>query len=118
MDGRPGWPAFRDVSQVLEVQQGDANSMARTRGSLALALGAAAVIGAALGLLGSTAVIGIQIGTARHFKISPLFGLLFPFAYTAIAALAWRSFMLRRAGRVTWKGRTYALQRKASAGQP
>src|SRR5205823_2818427 len=41
-----------------------------------------AMIGAALGLLGSTAVIGIQIGTARHFKISPLFGLLFPFAYT------------------------------------
>ena len=76
------------------------------------------MIGAALGLLGSTAVIGIQIGTARHFKISPLFGLLFPFAYTAIAALAWRSFMLRRAGRVTWKGRTYALQRKASAGRP
>jgi len=77
-----------------------------------------AMIGAALGLLGSTAVIGIQIGTARHFKISPLFGLLFPFAYTAIAALAWRSFMLRRAGRLTWKGRTYALQRKASAGRP
>jgi hypothetical protein len=78
----------------------------------------AAMVGAALALLGSSVVVGIQLGTARHFKISPLFGLLFPFAYMAIAALAWRSFMLRRAGRVTWKGRTYALQRKASAERP
>jgi chlorobactene glucosyltransferase len=78
----------------------------------------AAAIGTALAVLGSAAVIGIQIGTARHFRIPPVFALLFPFAYTAIAALAWHSFTLRRAGRVTWKGRTYALQRKASAGRP
>ena len=63
-------------------------------------------------------VFGIQIGTARHVRVPPVFGLLFPFAYTVIAALAWHSFALRRAGRVTWKGRTYALQRKASAGRP
>jgi chlorobactene glucosyltransferase len=78
----------------------------------------AAAIGGALAILGSAAVIGIQIGTARHFRIPPVFGLLFPLAYTAIAALAWHSFALRRAGRVTWKGRTYALQRRASAGRP
>jgi chlorobactene glucosyltransferase len=78
----------------------------------------AAAIGAALALLGSAAVIGIQIGTARHFRVPPVFGLLFPLAYTVIAALAWHSFALRRAGRVTWKGRTYALQRKTSAGRP
>src|SRR5439155_8365218 len=78
----------------------------------------AAAIGAGFAVLGSAAVIGIQIGTARHFRIPLVFGLLFPFAYTAIAALAWHSFTLRRAGRVTWKGRTYALPRKASAGRP
>jgi chlorobactene glucosyltransferase len=78
----------------------------------------AAAIGTALAILGSAAVIGIQIGTARHFRIPPVFGLLFPLAYTAVAALAWHSFALRRAGRVTWKGRTYALQRKTSSGQP
>jgi chlorobactene glucosyltransferase len=78
----------------------------------------AAAIGTALAILGSAAVIGIQIGTARHFRIPPVFGLLFPLAYTAVAALAWHSFALRRAGRVTWKGRTYALQRKTSAGRP
>ena len=78
----------------------------------------AAAIGTALAILGSAAVIGIQIGTARHFRIPPVFGLLFPLAYTAVAALAWHSFALRRAGRVTWKGRTYALQRKTSPGRP
>jgi len=78
----------------------------------------AAAIGTALAILGSAAVIGIQIGTARHFCIPPAFGLLFPLAYTAVAALAWHSFALRRAGRVTWKGRTYALQRKTSSGRP
>jgi hypothetical protein len=78
----------------------------------------AAAIGTALAILGSAAVIGIQIGTARHFRIPPVFGLLFPLAYTAVAALAWHSFALRRAGRVTWKGRTYALQRKTSSGRP
>ena len=78
----------------------------------------ATAIGTALAILGSAAVIGIQIGTARHFRIPPVFGLLFPLAYTAVAALAWHSFALRRAGRVTWKGRTYALQRKASPGRP
>ena len=78
----------------------------------------AAAIGTALAILGSAAVSGIQIGTARHFRIPAVFGLLFPLAYTAVAALAWHSFALRRAGRVTWKGRTYALQRKASPGRP
>jgi chlorobactene glucosyltransferase len=79
---------------------------------------AAVLAGAALALLGSATIIGVQIGTARYFRILPLFGFLFPVAYSAVAALAWRSFALRRAGRVTWKGRTYAIERKASTGQP
>src|SRR5438552_2260586 len=36
----------------------------------------------------------------------------------AVAALAWYSVALRRAGHITWKGRTYSLQRKASPGRP
>jgi chlorobactene glucosyltransferase len=73
----------------------------------------ASMAGASLALLGSLAVLGIQIGTARHFRLPAAYGLLFPFAYTAVAALAWHSVGLRREGRVTWKGRTYEIQRKA-----
>ena len=73
----------------------------------------AAAIGCALALLGSGAALGVQIGTARHFRIPMVYGLLFPCAYTAVAALAWRSVALRRHGRVTWKGRTYELDHKA-----
>jgi chlorobactene glucosyltransferase len=72
-----------------------------------------AAVGAALAWLGSLAVLGVQIGTARHFRLPTVYGLLFPFAYTAVAALALRSVALRREGRVTWKGRTYELHRKA-----
>ncbi|HEY4470384.1 MAG TPA: glycosyltransferase family A protein, partial [Stellaceae bacterium] len=51
---------------------------------------AAVLAGAALALLGSATIIGVQIGTARYFRILPLFGFLFPVAYSAVAALAWR----------------------------
>jgi chlorobactene glucosyltransferase len=73
----------------------------------------AAAIGCALALLGSLAAIGVQIGAARHFRIPAVYGLLFPCAYSAVAALAWCSVAQRRDGRVTWKGRTYELDRKA-----
>jgi chlorobactene glucosyltransferase len=73
----------------------------------------ASVAGAIVALLGSLAGLGIQIGTARHFRLPVAYGLLFPFAYTAVAALAWHSVGLRRDGRVTWKGRTYEIHRKA-----
>jgi chlorobactene glucosyltransferase len=76
------------------------------------------LIGVALAVLGSAAVLGIQIGTARHFRVPLGFALLFPLAYSAVAALAWHSVALRGAGHITWKGRTYALQRKASPGRP
>jgi chlorobactene glucosyltransferase len=74
---------------------------------------AVAIAGFALALAGSTALAGVQIGAARHFRIPAVFGLLFPFAYTTIAVLAWHGAGLRRGGRVTWKGRTYELDRKA-----
>src|ERR1051325_6804053 len=45
---------------------------------------ASALAGAALALLGSATIIGVQIGTARYFRISPLFGFLFPVAYSAV----------------------------------
>jgi len=47
----------------------------------------ASLAGAALAVLGSLAVLGIQIGTARHFRLPAAYGLLFPFAYTAVAAV-------------------------------
>lgn len=73
---------------------------------------AAAWIGFTLALLGSLAIAGIEVGAARHFRIPWAYGLIFPLAYTAVAALAWHSAWLRRGGRVTWKGRTYRLDRR------
>jgi chlorobactene glucosyltransferase len=72
-----------------------------------------AAIGCALALVGSLAATGVMVGTARHFRIPAVYGLLFPFGYAAVAALAWRSVRVRRNGRVSWKGRTYELLRKA-----
>lgn len=78
---------------------------------------AAAAAGAALALLGSAVLLAVQIGTARHFRIPMVFGALLALGYTAAAVLACRSARLQRDGRVTWKGRTYDLQRKASPGR-
>jgi chlorobactene glucosyltransferase len=73
----------------------------------------AAAIGCALAVLASIAALGVHLGTARHFRIPAVYGLLFPCAYSVVAVLAWRSVALRRGRRVTWKGRTYELDRKA-----
>jgi chlorobactene glucosyltransferase len=70
-----------------------------------------AVVGAALALLGSAVVIGIQFGTAAHFRIPPFFGLSFPLGYTAAACLALHSVFVHVKGRVSWKGRTYQLRK-------
>jgi len=74
---------------------------------------AAAIAGAALAFVGLAIVVGIHIGTARHFRIPAAFGLCFPLGYTMAACLAWRSVLLHYNGRVTWKGRTYRLHRKS-----
>jgi chlorobactene glucosyltransferase len=72
----------------------------------------AAAVGCGLAVAGSMAALGVQIGTARHFRIPVLYGLLFPLAYTTVAVLAWHSAALWRRGRVSWKDRTYELDRK------
>ncbi|MGH7046355.1 MAG: glycosyltransferase [Stellaceae bacterium] len=77
----------------------------------------AATEAAGLGLIlvGSAIVVAVQIATARHFRIPAVFGLLMPCGYTAVAVLACHSFLLRRGGGVTWKGRKYDFHRKPSA---
>lgn len=75
-------------------------------------------VGLALILAGSALVIAVQLGTARHFRIPALFGLLMPCGYSAAVVLACHSFLLRRGGGVTWKGRKYDFHRKPSAGRP
>jgi chlorobactene glucosyltransferase len=75
-------------------------------------------LGVALAFIGSAVVIGVQLGTARHFKLPAAFGLLLGFGYSVAACLACRSAVLHLDGRVTWKGRTYRLHRKASPGNP
>ncbi len=67
-------------------------------------------IGLGLALLASAIVIGIQIGTARHFRIPAAFGLIYALGYTVAACLACRSALAHLNGRVTWKGRTYQLK--------
>ena len=74
----------------------------------------AAAGGLALALGGSAVVVGIQIATARHLRIAAAYGLLCPLGYTVAAALACRSVVLHLKGRVTWKGRTYEVDRKVS----
>jgi chlorobactene glucosyltransferase len=76
----------------------------------------AAMLGLALCLTGSLLVLAVQVATARHLEIPLVFGLLFPVAYTAVAALAVASVSARRAGRVRWKGRMYEIARPAISG--
>jgi chlorobactene glucosyltransferase len=73
-----------------------------------------AAIGLGLALCGSAAAIGIQLATARHLQIPAAYGLLCPLGCTVAAALACRSVLSHLTGRVTWKGRTYEIDRKVS----
>lgn len=79
---------------------------------------AAADLGVALAFAGSAVIVGVQLGTARHFRLPAVFGLLFGFGYSVAACLACRSALLHLDGRVTWKGRTYELRRKISPDGP
>jgi chlorobactene glucosyltransferase len=75
------------------------------------------LIGFGLTLAGSAVVIAVQSGTARHFRIPAVFGLMMPCGYTAAALLACHSLLLRRGKGVTWKGRTYDFDQRAPAGR-
>ena len=78
---------------------------------------AAVCIGFVLSLVGSAVVIGIQVGTARHFRLAAVFGLLFACGYTLAAVIACDSALLRHRGRVRWRGRTYDFRSKTSPGR-
>jgi chlorobactene glucosyltransferase len=67
-----------------------------------------AALGAALAVAGSAVVFGVQLGTARHYRIPACFGLLFAIGYTLAAGIACRGALAQLNGRVTWKGRTYS----------
>jgi chlorobactene glucosyltransferase len=76
----------------------------------------AAATGSLLAILGSVVVLGLQFGTARHFRIPAIFGLTFPLGYTAVACLACHGVLSQIKGRVTWKGRTYQLTKTLPEG--
>lgn len=59
------------------------------------------------GALGSAVAFGLHIAGASYFRIPPWYGPLFPFGYSAGAAIAIDSVRRRLRGRVAWKGRTY-----------
>jgi chlorobactene glucosyltransferase len=69
----------------------------------------AAAIGGVLAAFGSVVVIAVQCGTARHFRLSVVFGLIFALGYTVAVCLACHSVLVQLSGQVTWKGRTYQL---------
>jgi chlorobactene glucosyltransferase len=66
-------------------------------------------------LCGLLAMIGLHLAGTRHFRIPPLYGLLFPIGYALTFALALDSARLAFLGRVRWKGRTYRRLRAGSA---
>jgi chlorobactene glucosyltransferase len=69
----------------------------------------AVVCGALLSFVGTGIIIGIHLGTARHFRIPAIYGFTLTPGCTAVAFLAGYGVMTRLHGRVTWKGRTYQL---------
>jgi hypothetical protein len=69
---------------------------------------------AALCLLGSLALLAMQLGAVRHSRVPAGYALLFAAAYSAVVALAWSSLAQRRLGRVQWKGRTYEIERNTA----
>lgn len=88
-------------------------------GALSMAFAAPsapAIAGAILAAIGTTIILGIHFGTARHFRIPAVFSLMFTAGYTAVACLACHSVITQRSGRVTWKGRTYRVIKTAPGG--
>jgi chlorobactene glucosyltransferase len=72
------------------------------------------LIGLGLAASGSAVALGVQMNTARHFRIPAVYGLLMPLGYTMAALLVCHGLRLRRTGRVGWKGRRYDLRREPS----
>jgi chlorobactene glucosyltransferase len=70
--------------------------------------GPASLPSLAMALLASAAVFALHIAAARHFRIPPWYGLMFPLGYTAGALIAADSIRRRRQARVAWKGRVYS----------
>jgi chlorobactene glucosyltransferase len=76
-------------------------------------LGAAARLPAnpvlgSVALAGSLALLGTHLAGARHFRVPPWYGLLFPLGYTLAAGVAGYALLRRVLGAVVWKGRVYA----------
>ncbi len=82
--------------------------------SLALAqLGAPTgvrIAAAVLAVGGFSAVLGLHVAGARHFRIPAVYGLAYPIGYALAFALAANAARLRRLGRVRWKDRTVTTQ--------
>jgi hypothetical protein len=72
------------------------------------------LIGLGLMSSGSVVALGVQLNTARHFRIPAVYGLLMPLGYTMAALLVCHGLRLRLSGRIGWKGRRYDLRRRPS----
>lgn len=76
------------------------------------------IAGLCLACSGSVAIFGMQMATARYFRIPLGYGLLFPLAMTLVAGLAFHSAWRRWAGRVPWKQRIYVVEGRDHSGRP
>ena len=70
--------------------------------------GTAGVAAPAVALVGSLALLGTHLAGARHIRIPPWYGLLFPLGYTLAAGVALYAVLCHARGAVVWKGRVYA----------
>lgn len=74
--------------------------------------------GVGLACSGSAAIFGMQMATARYFRIPVWYGLLFPLSMTMVAGLAFHSAWRRFTGRVPWKQRTYVVGSEGHSNRP
>ena len=65
------------------------------------------IAAALLAVVGTSTLLGLHIGTARHFRVPIWYGLLFPLGYVFGASLALHAIWWRARGHVLWKDRAY-----------
>ena len=127
------WQGFS--KNAIEIMGDAASTIAAASGgvivgwgvpALPIAIGLAALarpsvaswLGLALALAGSAIVLGVQAGTARHFRVPAAYVLLFPIGVTLAAMIGFYSILLHATGRVTWKGRACGSGRPAVPDPP
>ena len=67
-----------------------------------------------LGMAGSCALLGIHAGTLRHFRVRPVYVLLFPLGCMVAGLVGLSGAAAQRLGRLAWKGRPCSMRPRPS----